>query len=414
MADAKAWTVLVWMAGDNDLEDYATSDLGELKRVGTSERVDVVVQLDSMRDDHTRRYHVRAGTPVEEDVVADLGETNTGDPRVAIDFFTWGIKKYPAQRYLLVMWNHGSGIDEEDVYRRARARGLAVARRGPANAHAVPRSRVRAVASRRYRRALFSSTIEAAVGRRAIAYDDTARDFLDNLELEKVLDEVRRRTGRRVDVLGFDACLMNMVEIAYQLRSDVDYIVGSQELEPGDGWPYDTVLKALTAQPAMTPRQLGELIVRQYVASYTGDDVTQSLLDVGRVAAAAEAVDGLARALVKAVAHPVEFKAAAQALARAQRYDTKDFLDLGDLCARLRAATRSAPVKAAADAVTRVLAGTSGLVVAEKHKGTSVARSHGVSIYFPRGDATVAYDRLDFAKKTRWDAFIDAMTGGGR
>jgi len=55
-----------------------------------------------------------------------------------------------------------------------------------------------------------------------------------------------------------------------------------------------------------------------------------------------------------------------------------------------------------------------GLVAAEKHKGRSVARSHGVSIYVPRGGATVAYDRLDFARATRWDRFIEALTGDGQ
>ena len=111
MAKAKKeWTVLVWMAGDNDLEDFALTDLQELKKVGSTSKVDVFAQIDSMRDDHTLRYHVRKGTTVKDDVVMDLGETNTGDPKVAIDFFTWGISQSPAKRYLAVIWNHGSGI----------------------------------------------------------------------------------------------------------------------------------------------------------------------------------------------------------------------------------------------------------------------------------------------------------------
>src|SRR5262245_34856622 len=104
---AKDWTIMVWMAGDHDLEDYALGDVRELKKVGSSDAIDVVVQVDRLKDDHTRRYHLRRDTPLAEDQVAELGETNTGDPAVAADFFTWGITNYPARHYLTVLWNHG-------------------------------------------------------------------------------------------------------------------------------------------------------------------------------------------------------------------------------------------------------------------------------------------------------------------
>ena len=407
---AKAWTVVVWMAGDNDLESFALGDLKELKRVGSGPAVDVVVQLDRMSDDRTRRYHVRPRTPLEDDVLEDLGETNTGDPAVAADFFTWAMRKFPAERSALVLWNHGSGIDERDVYRRAARRGVAVTRGRAASARTVPRSRVRAVVSRRTRRALFATTVATAIGRRAIAYDDTARDFLDNEELKKVLAGVKARTGRRIDLLGFDACLMSMLEIAYQLRGTADVIVGSEELEPGDGWPYDQIVGALAKRPALTAREVGALVVQRYVASYRGDDVTLSALDLTRVDAAAKTVDALAAALVKAIRTPAEYQAVSRALFGAQHYDTKDFIDLHDFCAQLATRTKSAAVKTAARATIAAISGGSGLVHASRHKGTSVARSHGVAIYFPRGDASVAYDRLDFARATRWDSFIRAFT----
>src|SRR5712691_2267138 len=123
MANDKAWTILVWLAGDNDLEHFATGDLREMKKSVTGEAINVIAQIDTMRDNKTRRYVLRPGTPLDADMVDDLGPTNTGDPAVAIDFFTWAIKQFPAQHYLAVIWNHGSGIDEEDVYRTAAGRG---------------------------------------------------------------------------------------------------------------------------------------------------------------------------------------------------------------------------------------------------------------------------------------------------
>src|SRR6185369_18078988 len=102
---------------------------------------------------------------------------------------------------------------------------------------------------------------------------------LDNIELKKVLTGIKKKLSRKIDILGMDACLMSMVEVYYQMRGLADYSVGSEESEPGDGWPYDRILKALAAKPAMTPEELAKAIVSQYLASYkSGDNVTQSAL----------------------------------------------------------------------------------------------------------------------------------------
>jgi hypothetical protein len=404
----KKWTVLVWMAGDNDLEEFGESDLGELKRVGSTSDVDILVQFDSMKDDRTRRYHVQRGTTLDEDVVEELGETNTGDPAVAIDFFTWGIERHPADRVLAVIWNHGSGIDETDVYNRARARGVSVVRGAQPDAETVPRHLVRTALATRHRRALFATTVDQAVQDRAIAYDDTSQDFLDNLELKRVLTDVARATGRPIDVLGFDACLMNMIEIAYQLRTTAGVMVGSEELEPGDGWPYDRVLKTLAAAPDMTPLALGTEIVKQYIASYRSGNVTQSALDLPRVDATASAVDALAKALVAAIRTPAEYVAVTRSINATQRFDMKDFVDLGHFCSELATRTKVAAVKAALKDTLTSLRGAGGLVAAEQHKGSGVRGATGVAVYFPRGPVNKVYARLDFAKKTAWSQFLKA------
>ena len=152
-----------------------------------------------------------------------------------------GNRQYPAERLLGVIWNHGSGIDDTDVYVRS---GPGAIGRGPAvRGSSGERTLVRRALSSRHRRAVFGTTIAQATHDRAIAFDDTSKDFLDNLELKRVLSEVKRQTGRELDVLGFDACLMNMVEVGYQLKGTARVVVGSEELEPGEGWPYDGVLQ---------------------------------------------------------------------------------------------------------------------------------------------------------------------------
>ncbi len=404
----KKWTVLAWIAGDNNLDAYGLSDIKEMKKTGSTDAVDVVVQFDRRGNGKTYRYHLRKGTTLASDVVATLGETNTGDPAVAIDFFTWGMQTYPSEKVLAIIWNHGSGIDEADVYARARKTGIRVQRRARRSAKTRPRSQARAIASNGLRRSLFSTTLDSAIRLRAIAYDDTNRDFLDNAELKRVLARVAKAAKRPIDVLGFDACLMSMVEIAYQLRGLVGHIVASEAVEPGDGWPYDKVIADLAANPKATGAAVARSIVRRYLASYpASEEVTDSAVDVSRVNVVAQAVDQLAGACLPTLQTPADYAAFGRAVTNAQRFDMKDYVDLGDLCRQLAARSARPDVQQAAQHVLATLQGPQPYVVAEGHKGGTVAGATGTAIYFPLvGDVQVAYTGLDFAKATRWGQLI--------
>src|SRR3990172_9807930 len=100
------------------------------------------------------------------------------------------------------------------------------------------------------------------------------------LELKRVLARAHRLLGRKVDLVGMDACLMTMIEIAYQIRDHACVLVGSEELEPGAGWLYAAILGDLAAKPTLGPEELGATIVRRYIESYeaTGLDATQSAI----------------------------------------------------------------------------------------------------------------------------------------
>jgi virulence-associated protein VapD len=409
MSRRRKWTVAVWVAGDNNLESFGETDLGEMKSVGSTDEVAVVAQFDRMGDEQTRRYVLRANTPLDDDVVAELGETNTGDPAVATDFFTWAFGEWPSEKRLAVIWNHGSGIDETDIYARMATRGLRVERAPDANGgDAIPRARVREVASSGHRRAVFATTLEKAVNSRAIAYDDTARDFLDNEELKRVLTQVTQNIGGRIDVLGFDACLMNLVEVSYQLRGTVDNVVGSEEVEPGDGWPYDGVLNELAASPDLAPRDAAKRFVQKYMESYRGDEmVTQSAVDVSQVEAVAEATSQFATACIPLVDSTEQFGHFSKAVKNAQRFRMKDFADLGDLCARVGSSEAPASARDAAGKVHDALFGPAPFVIASGQKGPGVASATGAAVYFPIvGDVQVAYDQLDFGHDTAWGSLI--------
>jgi hypothetical protein len=344
-----------------------------------------------------------------------------GDPKVLQDFVTWGVTNYPADHYLLVLWNHGAGWDDADLYQGDVFSGVAppvsrkkqpvLTRGAGSEAKPVAFSQARAGLART-RRALFSTTVAAAIQKRAIAFDDQAQDFLDNIELKRVMTRIKKTLTRKIDIIGMDACLMSMAEVAFQMRDVADYSVGSEETEPGDGWPYDRILKALTAKPTMTPEEFSKTIVNQYLASYkAGDNVTQSAMNLAELKPLASAINGLAKVLRKTLADPVASSALISARAKVQEYSRPydDYCDLLDLCAVLEAKLTDQKVQAACAGVRQAAAAA---IVAAGCKGPAVDRSQGISIYFPKRKISPLYKTLDFTKQSRWDEFMVAYLAG--
>src|SRR5262245_66613030 len=99
----KAWTVLVYLAGDNNLDSAGVVDLGEMKKVGSTDHLNIVAQFDrSTGKGATRRFLLRKRSGLEKDVVGSLGETDMGDPKALQDFLGWCAETYPAYHYIVV------------------------------------------------------------------------------------------------------------------------------------------------------------------------------------------------------------------------------------------------------------------------------------------------------------------------
>jgi hypothetical protein len=394
----KKWTFMVYLAGDNNLDGNGVTDLGEMKKVGSNDEVNLIAQFDRAGvKQETKRFYLRKGTTLAKDAVMKLGETDSGNPDALIDFVKWGVKTYPAECYALILWNHGGGWDDVDVYADDRLRSVQRLARG------------------RIRHAFFPSTVHSVLTRstdgpklRAILYDDNAKDFLDNMEMKKVLAAVKKAIGRKLDLLGMDACLMSMAEVAYQVHSSARYAVGSEQTEPLDGWPYDTILSELAKKPSMAPKDLSTVIVDKYLASYPPNEgVTQAACDLAKSAEVAAAIKGLAAALSGGVGNNAIKQAIMQARAQVQSYEIPENIDLADFCNLLiKNAGVDAGIKSACQKVTDAVIGKSGLVVKSGSKGGSVKNSHGLAIYFPTINVSPLYAKLDFTKKTGWGAFL--------
>jgi Clostripain family len=410
----RSWTVMVYLAGDNNLEAYGERDLAEMKAVGSTDAVAVVAQFDRMGDSVTRRYHLMPGRPLSADVAAELPETNTGDPSALLDFIRWGLAEYPAERTALILWNHGAGWKDDDVYARARRAGLSESE--------LPRGLVRGLGRRRVSRALFATSVQAILrypaSVRAILFDDTSKDFLDNRELKAVLDRVHLdRRGRKLDLIGFDACLMNMIEVADQVQHACEWMVGSQEDEPGGGWPYGRILTALAADPDASPEALARIIVESYADYWTGAPpelaATQSALRLDRLPALVKTVGRLADRLAERLADSAFYsRALLPAMRDVQKFRDEQYVDLGHLGHLLADSAGEGPVRVAAREVTARLdpAAADSAVAATRAIGPKVASARGLSIYVPfRGPVSPAYAELEFARRCTWGSFLQAF-----
>jgi hypothetical protein len=333
------WTFMVYMDADNNLEVDAIEDFLEMAQVGSNEDIDIVVLFDriegydSSYEDWTSAnlFHIEQNElPVPGEGVS-WGEVNMGDPETLVQFVTSAAADYPADNYALVLWNHGGGW-------RSRAQQE-----------------------------------EGTTSFKDVCWDDTSWDVLYTYEVRQALEEIQTTVGT-IDLIGFDACLMAMIEVAYELRNYGEVMVGSEELEPVAGWAYDDVLADLAADPLMTPAQLGQVIVDRYYEEMQWlGGYTQSAIDLGEIEELANRVDTLAATLID------------------HWDDDQD------------------AVKSAA---TNVMTQVELAVIHERH-GNSWPGSNGLAIYFPEGqsvfDPSYTGTSILFALDTQWEQFLSAF-----
>lgn len=400
------WTVMVFMAGDNNLSVAGDSDLAEMRRVGSSDQVNVLVEFDNAGHDGTRRIRVARGGVNE--AIETLGETDSGSPEVLSDFISWAAQNYPADRYALVLWNHGGGWAPSEMDRIARAvASPGYNERELAERSASPLGRV-----------LFRSSLEQVfglpgAGERAICSDDGSGHSLDTIELGRVIARGVETIGQPFDLLGMDACLMSNLEVAYQLRKHVRCMVASEENEPGDGWPYERILARLVADPGMTAADFAAHIVGDYIAwyrerSYAGN-ITQAAIDLGKLSSITGPVDDFANKLttVMPTVYPQLWKAQRESV----RFSHNTLWDLGHFCRELEKRCPDTGIVNAAQAVWAALeAGDGHFVLAEAHQGNKVQHCRGMSIYLvpPITNISRYYHELDYSRDHSWAAMLKA------
>ncbi|MGE5572044.1 MAG: clostripain-related cysteine peptidase [Bacteroidota bacterium] len=385
------WTIMVYMCADNNLESAAIADMNELEEVGSTSDVNILVQIDRAKGydtsnydwPTTRRYYITPdsnapGSPDYDTIVSPMAswdendtEVNMADPAELRDFVAWCMANYPAQHYVLVLWNHGDGWT---IWRSPR------------------------------------------LATRAICVDDESGQALDVDQIRVALEGLPR-----LDIIGFDACLMQMAEVAYEVRGVADVAVGSEEVEPEGGWDYSRAFADVCADPYATSAwDVATAIVDSYIASYApASGVTQSALRLEDSDDIAMAVRGLKDQLVYWIEQNAGGTDAARIreairsarLASREYYYATSYFDLKDFAGRLGAGIADPASGVSGEAKEAICAKADVLLAALSgpwlYAGgpAGAAYGNGLSIYLPDRETWAGvhgYDCLQFEQYTRW------------
>jgi len=395
-SDDRKWTVMVFMgadtiAGNAPLIDSAEADLAEMRSVGSGSKLNIFVQVHRGQNTVPRRGQITSGMlpgiEALEPVSPDEADPARGRALESfiLDALTKADYRAGAQNHhvMLVLWGHAYDF-------------------------AIGREHTR------------GGTIDA----------------LDFAELSRVLENLQRRfgaTGAKLDILGFDACDLATVEMAYQLQPFAKYLLGSQIGIPLPGWPYDRVLDRLRTPygSVMGPAELGSYIVRRFCESYSAQSRTVSLtlLDLNRAQDLADVTQVLALTLATAISNPDARDQIAYLFSQSRTAPGRPYVDVADLCLNLVRSSGNTFVIEAARTVGDFLLSPQPVVVGESETGAGrpfivehgrntglTARLNGLSIYAPHvvpgrdfNAVRHLYENFTFAQETQWNGLVHAL-----
>jgi len=360
--DKAEWTIMVFMNGGRLFEPFAEKDINEMKKVGSSEKVNVVALFECC-DKPSKLLYIKKNS---YDVLKSYSNLDAGDYNVLLKFFKESCERYPARKYMLVMWRHGQ------VWTRPGKGG------------------------RQYYDEISQS--------RRTGIKISINEF--SIVLKKIADLI----GHKIDVLGMDINMMQKYEYWLNLKDYVQYYVASEEGVPGNGWRYDIILKKLIDNPKISPKELSSLIVNSYKENYINrESATLSAIDLNNFEEANSHLNKLSIELIEVIKKPQMNILVKRAINSVQRYENENYCDLVDFCDKLIYEFKKQNIKNKTEIfenLKEVI--TDKLVTDNCVCNTGVENSHGVAIYLPLSNVNDGYKKLD-AYKLKWSEFIEAV-----
>lgn len=415
------WLVMAYVDGDDKaLERDLMFDLNEMEMIGSTEDVIIVAQVDRYAGGYagdgnwstTRRYLIQQDSDLNQissPMIEDLGELNMGDGQTLVDFVTWASNTYPAERYMLLMSDHGMGWPG-----------------GWSDPSPAGRNRSNA-------------PLGSAMQDPIILLD----------EFGAALAQIQKNTNiDKLDIIGLDVCLMSQMEVLSTLEPYAQVVVASEETEPGVGWAYEAFLSLMVYNPDISTTEIAKNIVDSYLSAdqrVVDDEARAEFLSqnssgggwyVNRMSAAqlgAQLEQNSTLAALDMQHFPdllrafndfafklqgIDQRAVAQARGYAQSYTSifgsnvpASYIDMGHFAALTAKISRDNTVYQAANTLLQTL---QKALIAEKH-GQGKPGSTGIAIYFPNsqlyqnantGMASYTVIADAFTRASVWDDFL--------
>lgn len=337
MGKENTWTLFVYMCG-SDLESdggCASADIKEMISANESENVNIVIQTGGSNSWNKQNIDPnRIGRYVIENnnlkLVESHPDSSMGDYKTLKSFLKWGIEKYPAENMGIVLWNHGGGPIDGVCYNEK--------------------------------------------------YD---YDSLSLSEIEMALESVSSKMTDKFQMISFDACLMSTIEVANMLSPYADYMIASQQSEPGDGWEYKSVVNALVNNSDIKGDKFGKEIVDGFIKNVKenedGDDeyATLSVIDLDKIDDLLVSFNDVAKNMDNLATNNTVLNQLTEAATESIEVGSGDFdfglVDLYDYVSR---------VSELVDGTETVKAAINNVVIYEKHCKDS-PNAHGINFYYP-------------------------------
>ena len=385
-APTTKWLVMLYQNADDEvLEPDIVFDVNTAEMVGSTDSVKIVAQLDRYSGAYagdgnwseSRRYELLPDGNIDQigsPIITNMGEVDSGQAQTLVDFAIWAINTYPAEHYILIMSDHGAGM--------------------------------------------FGGFSDM---------DNGNDEGIRLPALESALSYITTRTGiGKLDIIGFDACLMAQLEVWSTVAPYAQIGVGSEEVESATGWAYEAFLKRLVDKPEMTAEELAAAIVDTFVSediyyqlmgedpSYTMEYSTLSAIDLRQLPTVQAAADNLAVAL-QYINQSVVAEARNYSMAYVLVPDyTAFYLDIVNFGEMACGYSGDGGVCGASETLSQAV---NSAIFAERH-GAYMQGSNGLTFYFPDSiffeitmddSYGLAYRQhaAAFTNQSIWDEFLD-------
>lgn len=387
----KKWNFIVYIAGNNNLHKYIIHNLCQMTQVGSNENISIFAQIDQVGKENIQRVKVEKDQIVVLEELKKNTQTASGTKDSLYSCFEWVLKKSPAEHNALILWNHGSGI--MDPHRWGRTVSL-----------------------------LDETGTEITDKLMGIAFNDTFCEYLTNTDLSETLDKIQKNLlhGKKIDLIGMDACNMAMLEVASQIKTHANYMVASQEVELGPGWNYERVLE-IFKRTSPQPAELASHIVSSYEKEYLPytHDYTQSAIDLKSLNSLEENVHTISGVLYKLLSGPSKdlVKKTLRSIRASSQTSTwfydNNYIDLHHFYLSLMAKVKRElfshlETKDYNNLIAALTRGTQLIrqTVINNCSGAYLPEASGVSIYFPHRNIHSSYEKTNFAQNNNWFSLL--------